>query len=106
MTIGSLLKTFERELQEAEGLPLPCYDVLIQLSAAPDRWLRMQGLADPVGLRRGCLTRCVDQPGETRRREADQGTLPMIPRYSSSLKARRLSLRMPPADAMARMAAA
>lgn len=60
-TVGSLLKTFERELQEAEGLPLPWYDVLIQLSAAPDGRLRMQALADSVVLSRSGLTRLIDR---------------------------------------------
>ena len=60
-TVGSLLKTFERELQEAEGLPLPWYDVLVQLSVAPDGRLRMQALADSVVLSRSGLTRLIDR---------------------------------------------
>ncbi len=60
-TVGSLLKTFERELQEAEGLPLAWYDVLVQLSAAPDGRLRMQALADWVVLSRSGLTRLIDR---------------------------------------------
>ena len=60
-TVGSLLKTFERELQGAEGLPLPWYDVLIQLSAATDGRLRMQALADSVVLSRSGLTRLIDR---------------------------------------------
>ena len=51
-TVGALLKTFERELQESEGLPLPWYGVLIQLHEAPERRLRMQALADSVVLSR------------------------------------------------------
>ena len=60
-TVGSLLKIFERELKEAEGLPLPWYDVLIQLSAAPHGRLRMQALADSVVLSRSGLTRLIDR---------------------------------------------
>ncbi len=60
-TVGSLLKTFEGELQDAVGLPLPWYDVLIQLSSAPDGRLRMQALADSVVLSRSGLTRLIDR---------------------------------------------
>ena len=60
-TIGSLLKSFEEELQEAVGLPLTWYDVLIQLHGAPEGQLRMQGLADSVVLSRSGLTRLIDK---------------------------------------------
>lgn len=60
-TVGSLLKTFEGELQDAVGLPLPWYDVLIQLSAATDGRLRMQALAESVVLSRSGLTRLIDR---------------------------------------------
>ena len=60
-TVGSLLKTFEQELQTAEGLPLAWYDVLIQLSEAPEGQLRMQALADTVILSRSGLTRLIDR---------------------------------------------
>lgn len=60
-TVGSLLKTFERELVESEGLPLTWYDVLIQLYAAPEGRLRMQSLADRVVLSRSGLTRLIDR---------------------------------------------
>ena len=60
-TVGSLLKIFERELEEAEGLPLTSYDVLIQLYAAPEGQLRMQVLADSVVLSRSGLTRLIDR---------------------------------------------
>ena len=60
-TVGSLLKTFEQELQAAEGLPLAWYDVLIQLSGAPEGQLRMQALADTVILSRSGLTRLIDR---------------------------------------------
>ena len=73
-TVGSLLKIFERELQEAEGLPLAWFDVLIQLSSAPDGRLRMQALADLVVLSRSGLTRLVDRmenAGLVRRESAE-----------------------------------
>ena len=60
-TVGSLLKTFEDELQVAVGLPLPWYDVLVQLSVVPDGRLRMQALADSVVLSRSGLTRLIDR---------------------------------------------
>ena len=60
-TVGSLLKTFERELQETESLPLTWYDVLVQLSAEPDGRLRMQALAESVVLSRSGLTRLIDR---------------------------------------------
>ena len=42
-------------------LPLPSYDVLVQLSEAPGRRLRMTELADRVLLSRSGLTRLVDR---------------------------------------------
>lgn len=48
------------ELVDAE-LPLPWYDVLLQLVEAPRRRLRMAELADRVLLSRSGLTRLVDR---------------------------------------------
>ena len=56
-----MLRIFEQQIQDAEGLTLPWYDVLIQLYVAPDRRLRMQDLADRVVLSRSGLTRLVDR---------------------------------------------
>jgi DNA-binding MarR family transcriptional regulator len=50
-----------RELLEEESLPLAWYDVLVQLSEAPDQRLRMQELADRVLLSQSGLTRLVDR---------------------------------------------
>jgi len=50
-----------RELQSEEGLQLTWYDVLVQLSEAPDRRLRMQEHADRVLLSQSGLTRLVDR---------------------------------------------
>ena len=60
-TVSALLKTFEQELQESEGLSLPWYDVLVQLQEAPEGRLRMQALADSVVLSRSGLTRLIDR---------------------------------------------
>ena len=60
-TVSALLRTFEQELQESEGLPLTWYDVLIQLTEPPDGRLRMQALADRVVLSRSGLTRLIDR---------------------------------------------
>ena len=60
-TVSSLLRTFEQELQESEGLPLTWYDVLIQLNESLDGRLRMQALSDRVVLSRSGLTRLIDR---------------------------------------------
>ena len=49
------------ELEEARDLPLPWYDVLQQLSEAPDSELRMAELARSVLLSKSGLTRLVDR---------------------------------------------
>jgi DNA-binding MarR family transcriptional regulator len=53
--------TLSRELEEEHGLPLVQYDVLVQLSEAPEGRLRMQQLADRVLFSRSGLTRLVDR---------------------------------------------
>ncbi|MTV24277.1 MarR family transcriptional regulator [Nitriliruptoraceae bacterium ZYF776] len=50
-----------RELKDDEGLPLTWYDVLVQLSEAPERRLRMQELANRVLLSKSGLTRLIDR---------------------------------------------
>ncbi len=54
-------RRLEAELMSEEDLPLASYDVLVQLTEAPDRRLRMTGLADAVLLSRSGLTRLVDR---------------------------------------------
>jgi DNA-binding MarR family transcriptional regulator len=49
------------ELEAECGLPLTWYDVLLQLSGAPQGRLRMRDLADGVLLSRSGLTRLVDR---------------------------------------------
>lgn len=56
-----VLEQLEAELQEREDLPLTWYDVLVQLSEAEDRRLRMQQLAERVLLSKSGLTRLVDR---------------------------------------------
>ena len=55
-TWGALLKVhaalvprLDRELQDAHGLPLTWYDVLLELNSAPDRRLTMGQLGEVSG---------------------------------------------------------
>lgn len=54
-------RRLEAELLAEHDLPLASYDVLVQLSEAPFRRLRMTDLADRVLLSRSGLTRLVDR---------------------------------------------
>ena len=56
-----VIERIERELAEAGLPPLGWYDVLLELSVAPDRRLRMHELARAVVLSRSGLTRLVDR---------------------------------------------
>ena len=58
---ATLVRRLEGELLAEHDLPLPSYDVLVQLSEAPGRRLRMTELADRVLLSRSGLTRLVDR---------------------------------------------
>ena len=60
-TVGALMKTFDYEMERSLELPLTWYDVLVQLSEAPEGGLRMQALADRVVFSRSGLTRLVDR---------------------------------------------
>jgi DNA-binding MarR family transcriptional regulator len=51
----------EEDLLQTGGLPLSWYDVLVQLSEAPDGRLRMHELARRVLLSKSGLTRLVDR---------------------------------------------
>jgi DNA-binding MarR family transcriptional regulator len=55
------MRHLERDLVAVHDLPLAWYDVLVQLSEAPERRLRMTDLADRVLLSRSGLTRLVDR---------------------------------------------
>lgn len=58
---AGVVEVLERELREQEDLPLAWYDVLVHLSEAEDRALRMQELAEAVLLSRSGLTRLIDR---------------------------------------------
>lgn len=58
---ASITRELEHELAEQHMLPLPSYDVLLQLAESPQRRLRMTDLADRVLLSRSGLTRLVDR---------------------------------------------
>ncbi|MFN0096444.1 MAG: MarR family winged helix-turn-helix transcriptional regulator [Dehalococcoidia bacterium] len=53
------------ELEAEAGLPLTWYDVLVQLSEAPDHRLRITDLANRVLLSKAGLSRLVDRMAET-----------------------------------------
>jgi DNA-binding MarR family transcriptional regulator len=58
---AQVLRRLEADLLAAHDLPLASYDVLVQLSEAPERQLRMTELAERVLLSRSGLTRLVDR---------------------------------------------
>ncbi len=58
---AALIDQIERELADANVMPLGWYDVLFALSEAPERRLRMSELAQAVVLSRSGLTRLVDR---------------------------------------------
>ena len=58
---ATVVRRLEQELVAEHDLPLASYDVLVQLSEAPDRRLRMTELADAVLLSRSGLTRLADR---------------------------------------------
>ena len=58
---ATVVRRLEAELVTEHDLPLASYDVLVQLSEAPERRLRMTELADRVLLSRSGLTRLADR---------------------------------------------
>lgn len=74
---ATITKTLEAELEIEQRLSLAAYDVLVQLSEAPGRRLRMTELADAVLLSRSGVTRLVDRLEKvglvSRSRVADDG---------------------------------
>ena len=58
---ATLVRRLEGELVRDHDLPLASYDVLVQLSEAPEGGLRMTELAERVLLSRSGLTRLVDR---------------------------------------------
>jgi DNA-binding MarR family transcriptional regulator len=58
---ATIVRALEADLLAEHDLPLASYDVLVQLSEAPDSRLRMTELADRVLLSRSGLTRLADR---------------------------------------------
>lgn len=58
---ASIVKDLDAELRAAHGLPLSSFDVLAQLSLAPDDRMQMHELAEAVHISRSGLTRLVDR---------------------------------------------
>ncbi len=56
-----LFDALERQLQQDAGIPLTYYEILVQLSEAPDRSLRMSRLADSTRSSRSRLSHAVDR---------------------------------------------
>ncbi|MFI1195545.1 MarR family winged helix-turn-helix transcriptional regulator [Micromonospora sp. NPDC020750] len=52
----ALMDTLDRELQRDAGMPHAYYEILVRLSEAPDRRLRMGDLADATGSSRSRLS--------------------------------------------------
>lgn len=61
MAHSCALRAIERDLEEAETIPLTWYDVLLELRAADDGPLRMQDLGERVVLSRTRVSRVVDE---------------------------------------------
>jgi DNA-binding MarR family transcriptional regulator len=58
---ASIVKELDAELQAAHRLPLSSFDVLVQLSLAPESRMQMHELAEAVHISRSGLTRLVDR---------------------------------------------
>ena len=58
---AALVPRLDRALQQAAGLPLSWYDVLLELAAVPDGRLTMGELAQRVVLSRTRVSRIVDE---------------------------------------------
>jgi DNA-binding MarR family transcriptional regulator len=58
---AALVPRLDRELQEAHGLPLTWYDVLLELNSAPHRRLTMGQLGEVAAVSRTRVSRVVDE---------------------------------------------
>lgn len=56
-----LLDRLDRELRQSHGISLPEYEVLVRLSEAPDRSIRMAMLADAMSYSRSRITHTVSR---------------------------------------------
>jgi DNA-binding MarR family transcriptional regulator len=63
-THAKLTRVLSAALEEACGIPLTWFDVLIRLGRSPDRRLTMSQLAAQVSLTTGGVTRLVDRIAE------------------------------------------
>ncbi|MEV4196986.1 MarR family winged helix-turn-helix transcriptional regulator [Micromonospora globbae] len=54
-----LMETLDRELQRDAGMPHAYFEILVRLSEAPERRLRMSELADATGSSRSRLSHAV-----------------------------------------------
>ncbi|MFI7022234.1 MarR family winged helix-turn-helix transcriptional regulator [Micromonospora sp. NPDC049900] len=55
----ALMETLDRELQRDAGMPHAYYEILVRLSEAPERRLRMSDLAEASGSSRSRLSHAV-----------------------------------------------
>jgi DNA-binding MarR family transcriptional regulator len=70
-----LMDSLDRDLRSQHGLSLAEYEVLVRLSEAPDRTMRMAELADRVALSRSRITHTVarlEKAGILRREPCDE----------------------------------
>jgi DNA-binding MarR family transcriptional regulator len=58
---AALVPALDQELQAAHQTPLPWYDVLLELNAAPDRQLTMSALGAAAVVSRTRVSRIVDE---------------------------------------------
>jgi DNA-binding MarR family transcriptional regulator len=58
---STILRALSDQLEQADGMPMSSYDVLIHLARAPKRRLRMTELAEAVVLSPSGLTRLVER---------------------------------------------
>ncbi|MEE6258947.1 MarR family winged helix-turn-helix transcriptional regulator [Plantactinospora sonchi] len=68
----ALMATLDRELQRDAGIPHAYYEILVRLSEAPDRQLRMSELAEATGGSRSRLSHAVtrlEESGWVRRQD-------------------------------------
>jgi DNA-binding MarR family transcriptional regulator len=79
---AQIVRALDAELDREHGLPLTSYDVLIQLSLAPERRLRMFELADAVVLSRSGLTRLVERLERDGLVERERGEIDLRQMYA------------------------
>ena len=60
-----LMERLDRDLRENHDLSLPEYEILVRLSEAPDRMLRMAELADSVKNSRSRITHTIARMEKT-----------------------------------------